>query len=63
MTTAREGESLALPILCTDGSTLCRVRILTPAQWDALPPDQRPKRAEFVPALGWVVAVPVEELN
>jgi hypothetical protein len=42
---------------CIVGETLCRVRILTEQQWDALPPNRRPRAAEHYPGLGWVVAI------
>ena len=50
-------------ILCTDGPTLCRVRILSAAQWEALPQSDRPDRAEHVPGVGWVVGFPELVLN
>jgi hypothetical protein len=40
------------------GDTLCRVYVLSEAQWDALPEAQRPATAEHFPGLGWVVATP-----
>ena len=51
------------PDLCTHGGQLCRVRVLTEAQWQQLPAADRPALAEYVPGLGWVVGVPVESLN
>jgi hypothetical protein len=42
---------------CILGETLCRVRVLSEAEWAALPPDRRPRAAEHFPGLGWVVAV------
>src|SRR6478736_1362578 len=41
---------------CVVGETLCRVRVLSEAEWDALPPERRPRTAERFPGLGWVVA-------
>ena len=51
------------PLYCLDGPVLCHVRVWTDAQWAALPAGRRPHRAEHVPGLGWVGAVPVEVLN
>ena len=59
---ARGGEPVA-PLQCTDGPTLCRVRVWSDAEWDALPPADRPRRAERVAGLGWVVAVPEVVIN
>jgi hypothetical protein len=42
---------------CVVGETLREVRVLTEAEWEALPQDRRPTPAEHVPGLGWVVAV------
>ena len=46
------------PVHCAVGDTLCELRVLSPAEWDALPPDRRPATAEYAPGLGWVVATP-----
>lgn len=46
------------PVRCAVGDTLCEVRVLDAAQWQALPPNRRPSVAEYVPGLGWVVALP-----
>ena len=43
---------------CAIGDTLCEVRVLSEAEWDALPADRRPSPAEYFPGLGWVVASP-----
>jgi hypothetical protein len=51
------------PLYCVDGSIMCRVRVLTDEEWNALPTTGRPHRAERVQGLGWVVAIPVEHLN
>jgi hypothetical protein len=56
------GDAHAL-LFCTDVPVLCRVRVYTDAEWDALPTSERPRRAERVDGVGWVVAVPVEHLN
>ena len=55
---ARPGDaSSALPRpTCVVGDTLCEVRVLSEAEWDALPADRRPSPAEYYPGLGWVVA-------
>ena len=44
------------PVECVVGETLCRVRVLTEAQWEALAPERRPATAEYFPGLGWLVA-------
>jgi hypothetical protein len=46
------------PVHCAVGDTLCEVRVLDADQWAALPQDRRPSAAEYVPGLGWVVALP-----
>ena len=46
------------PVRCVVGDTLCEVRVLSEAEWDALPPNRRPSTSEHVPGLGWVVATP-----
>ncbi len=51
------------PQLCTVGAVLCRVRVFTQAEWDALPESERPATREHVPGLGWVAAVPIQGLN
>jgi hypothetical protein len=50
----------ALPrrLTCAVGDTLCEVRVLTEAEWDALPAEERPSPAEHYLGLGWVVATP-----
>jgi hypothetical protein len=48
---------------CTDGPVLCEIRVFSDAEWEALEPEERPKRAEYYEGLGWVVAIPVEHLN
>jgi hypothetical protein len=53
----------AAPLHCTDGETLCRVRVFTEAEWEAMPESERPARSEFVPGVGWVAAVPEQNLN
>ena len=42
---------------CAVGDTLCEVRVLDDAQWTALPAERRPSSAEYIPGLGWVVAL------
>jgi hypothetical protein len=44
---------------CVVGETLREVRVLSEAEWEAIPPEARPAPAEFFPGLGWVVAGPV----
>jgi hypothetical protein len=64
--TRRDGsaEEASVPaIYCTDGPALYRVRILSPAQWEAVPESQRPDHAEYVPGVGWVVGFPEQILN
>ena len=43
---------------CAIGDTLCEVRVLTEAEWEALAAEHRPSPAEHYPGLGWVVATP-----
>jgi hypothetical protein len=55
---SRDGTGLPLPLTqCVVGETLCSVRVLSEAEFDALPPGRRPSAAEHVPGLGWVVAL------
>jgi hypothetical protein len=51
------------PEAVVDGPMLCRLRIWTEAEWDALPAGRRPRRCVHAPGLGWVGAVPDECLN
>jgi hypothetical protein len=51
------------PIHCTDGPGFYQVRILSEQEWESLPESQRPARAEYVPGVGWVVALPKQNLN
>jgi hypothetical protein len=46
------------PAECVVGDTLCRVRVLSEAQWEALPEADRPTTAAYFPDLGWVIATP-----
>lgn len=55
MQTAAHGQP---PVHCAVGDMLCEVRVLDDAQWEAMPANRRPSTAEYVPGLGWVVAVP-----
>lgn len=41
---------------CVIGDTLCEVRVLSEAEWAALPAERRPSAAEHFAGLGWVVA-------
>ena len=43
---------------CAIGDTLCEVRVLSEAEWEALPVAEQPSPAEHFPGLGWVVATP-----
>jgi hypothetical protein len=54
-------DPLPVEVLC--GPFLCRLRVWSDAEWDALPPHGRPPQAEYFPGLGWVGAVPVGGLN
>ena len=54
---ARPGPPPALA-RCVVGDTLCQIRVLSDAQWQALPEADRPVTAAHVPGLGWVVATP-----
>ena len=56
-------DDVTPPVVCVDGPHLCEVQIWTPADWEAIPVDHRPRTAEFFPGLGWVAAVPIENLN
>ena len=49
-------QSRPPPVDCIVGETVRRVQILSDAQWNAIPPGQRPSPAEYFPGLGWVVA-------
>ena len=51
------------PARCLVGSRLCRVRVLSDAEFHALPENEKPAAAEHVDGLGWVVALPEENLN
>jgi hypothetical protein len=55
--TADTARALPRPA-CVVGDTLCEVQVLSEAEWEALPSEQRPSPAEYFPGLGWVVAVP-----
>jgi hypothetical protein len=48
---------------CVDGPLFCEVRVISDAEWDALDPAERPERAEHFEGLGWVVAVPIQNVN
>ena len=41
---------------CVVGETLRELHVLSEAQWEAIPTENRPDPAEFFPGLGWVVA-------
>lgn len=58
-----EGDAPVPAIFCLDGPALCRVRVLSAEQWEALAEVDRPLRAAHVRGLGWIVASPVEHLN
>jgi hypothetical protein len=59
----REETPAPQPLYCTDGPTLCRVRVLSDKEWNASPEAHRPHRAERVDGLGWVAAFPDAALN
>jgi hypothetical protein len=42
---------------------LGRLEVWSESRWDATDERERPARAEYVEGLGWVVAVPVRDLN
>jgi hypothetical protein len=47
----------------TGGPLLCRLRILTEAEWLESQELERPVAFTRVPGLGWKSAVPVESMN
>jgi hypothetical protein len=51
------------PLFVDTGGGLARLQIWTRPEWDPLEPAERPALAEYVDGLGWVVAVPVRDLN
>lgn len=51
------------PALCVDGHHLCQLRVWNAAEWEAIPADRRPHTAQFFPGLGWVAAIPIQNLN
>jgi hypothetical protein len=51
------------PIYVDLGDGLARLEVWTRAVWDALDPGERPEHAEYFGGPGWVVAVPVRDLN
>jgi hypothetical protein len=51
------------PIYVDLGDGLARLEVWSEAEWDALDPGERPGHAEYFEGLGWVVAVPVRDLN
>jgi hypothetical protein len=59
----REETPPPQPLYCTDGPTLCRLRVLSDEEWNALPQAHRPRRAEWVVGLGWVASFPETHLN
>jgi len=59
---SHRAESLD-PALVVCGPVLCRLRLWTPAEWDALAKHRRPAHVTFAPGLGWVGAVPVAVMN
>lgn len=46
-----------------DGTTFCTLRVWTEAEWAALPEGDRPGRHAHFPAIGWVGADPIAEMN
>ena len=57
------GKGRPAPEYCTVGDMLCEVRIWTQEQWDAASRDRPPMKAEQVPGLGWVVAIPAGRIE
>lgn len=55
---ARDVEGPA-QVQCIVGETLCRVAVLSEAEWDRMGEGHRPATAVFVPGLGWVCALPI----
>ncbi len=53
----------SLPIYVMVGAVLCRLAVWSDREWADLPDQCRPQTVEHVPGLGWVGAVPVENLN
>jgi hypothetical protein len=51
------------PVYVDLGDGLARLRVWSEAEWDALDEAERPAHAEYFEGLGWVVAVPVRDLN
>jgi hypothetical protein len=45
------------------GDGLGRLEVWSEERWDAAAEHERPKKAEHVEGLGWVVAVPIRDLN
>jgi hypothetical protein len=66
--TARRDELLRRlagpdPAFVDLGDGLGRLEVWSEERWDAAAVHERPKKAEHVEGLGWVVAVPVRDLN
>jgi hypothetical protein len=59
----QKNETSGAPIHIVQDGALCRLAFWSDEEWDALPPDERPRTAVFAPGLGWVGAVPVLFLN
>jgi hypothetical protein len=51
------------PLLITSGPMLCRLRVWSDEEWDALPVPRRPAQHARVAGLGWIGAVPIAWLN
>jgi hypothetical protein len=45
------------------GDGLARLEVWSRSRWDATDEAERPAHAEYFEGLGWVVAVPVRDLN
>jgi hypothetical protein len=65
---ARREELLRLlaadePVYIDLGDGLARLEVWSQSRWDATGEHERPARAEYFEGLGWVVAVPVRDLN
>jgi hypothetical protein len=51
------------PVYVDTGEGLARLQVWTQAEWDRLEEAERPTLAEYLEGLGWVVAVPVRDVN
>ena len=56
-------RSTADPMLITSGAMLCRLRVWTDDEWEAMTTAERPSQYTHVPGLGWVGEVTISCLN